>query len=143
MSNLYDTDFYAWANQQAKLLRAGKLAAADVGHIAEELETLGRTEKRELVSRLTILLTHLSKWVHQPGLRGRSWQLTIEVQRRDVLDHLADNPSLKAQLDDALERAYARARLEAARETGLGRDTFPDTCPWPFERIVADDFWPD
>ena len=129
MSSLYDTDFHVWANEQVKRLRAGKLAAADVAHIAEELETLGRTEKRELLGRLTILLTHLLKWVHQPGLRGRSWQLTIEVQRRDVLDHLADNPSLKAQLDDALERAYARARLEAARETGSGRDPFPDTRP--------------
>ena len=143
MSSLYDTDFYAWADERAKLLREGELAATDVAHIAAALETLGRTEKRELVSRLTVLLTHLSRWAHQPGLRGRSWQLTIEVHRRHVLDHLADNPSLKAQRDDALERAHARARLEAARETGLGRDTFPDTCPWPFERIVADDFWPD
>ena len=68
----YDTDFYAWAHEQAALLRSGRLAEADIEHIAEEIETLGRAEKRELVRRLTVLLLHCLKWRFQPNLRGRS-----------------------------------------------------------------------
>ena len=77
MASLYEADFYAWANQQASLLRAGKLSAADIQNIAEEIESMGKSEKRELVSRLTILLLHLLKWQFQPGLRGDSWRYTI------------------------------------------------------------------
>jgi len=142
-ANLYDHDFYAWANQQAALLRAGDLSAADIGHIAEEIESMGRTEKRELVSRLAILLVHLLKWRFQPGLRGNSWRYSIIVQRRDLARHLADNPSLKAKLDEAMEDAYGNARYGAAGETGLAEDTFPPSCPWPFERIMDAEFWPE
>jgi hypothetical protein len=143
MSGLYDTDFYAWAHEQARLLREGKIAAADIAHIVEELESLGRTEKRELVSRLTVLLTHLLEWAFQPNLRSRSWRLTIETQRDDVVDHLADNPSLKARLDELLAKAYRRARREAELETGLAESAFPVSCPWTFAQIVDPDFWPE
>jgi len=143
MSNLYETDFYAWANEQTKLLREGHFGAADVANIVEELESLGRTEKRELVSRLVVLLTDLLKWSHQPDLRSRSWQITIENQRDDVADHLAENPSLQAHLEDVLDKAFRRARREAERETGLGASAFRATCPWSFAQISDDDFWPD
>ena len=76
---LYDRDFYAWANEQASLLRKGDLSHADIEHIAEEIESMGKTEKRELISRLTVLLLHLLKWRFQPTLRGKSWRLSIEV----------------------------------------------------------------
>lgn len=141
--SLYDTDFYAWANQQAALLRAGKLEAADIAHIAEEIESMGRTEKRELVSRLRVLLLHLLKWQFQPGLRSRSWRLSVAEQRRELLDHLADNPSLKAKLREAIGSAYALALLAAERETGLERTTFPDQCPYSYDQMVDDGFWPD
>ncbi|HLB99535.1 MAG TPA: DUF29 domain-containing protein, partial [Acetobacteraceae bacterium] len=96
MSNsLYDRDFYAWANEQAALLRAGRLAEADLENIAEEIESMGRSEKRELNSRLRVLLMHLLKWRHQPMLRSKRWSNTIAAQRDDIVDHLADNPSLK------------------------------------------------
>ncbi len=78
----YDADFYAWANEQATLLRAGRLSEIDVEHIAEEIETLGRGEKRALVSCLSVLLLHLLKWSFQPERRGKSWELTIKEQRR-------------------------------------------------------------
>ncbi|MBP2230647.1 hypothetical protein J2847_003952 [Azospirillum agricola] len=142
-SNLYERDFYAWANEQAALLRAGKLDAADIAHIAEEIESMGKTEKRELVSRLTVLLLHLLKWRFQPDRRGASWEATITVQRDDLLDHLRDNPSLKSKLDEAVTDAYRKAAILAAGETGLPKPTFPDTCPWPFERLMDMDFWPD
>lgn len=136
-ANLYDRDFYAWASEQAALLRAGKLAVADIEHIAEEIESMGRSEKRELVSRLTVLLLHLLKWEHQPERRGASWEATIRVQRLQLTDHLEDNPSLKSQVADAIIRAYRLATAEAVVETGLPAKTFPVVCPWDFGDIMG------
>jgi hypothetical protein len=141
--SLYDQDFYAWANEQAALLRSGNLSAADIGNIAEEIESMGRSEKRELVNRLTVLLLHLLKWQFQPSHRGVSWEATIEVQRRDLTDHLKDNPSLKSSLPEITGRAYGNARIEAAAETRLGRKTFPESCPWSFDQIMDEEFWPE
>jgi hypothetical protein len=140
--SLYDTDFYAWANQQAALLRAGNLSAADIAHIAEEIESMGKTEKRELISRLTVLLLHLLKWQFQPERRGASWEATVTVQRDDLTDHLADNPSLKPQLPAAIDGAWRKAAILAAGETGLSRRSFPKDCPWSFEQMMDDSFWP-
>jgi ribosomal protein L29 len=142
-SRLYDQDFFAWANEQAALLRAGRLSEADIENIAEEIDTMGRSEKRELVSRLKVLLTHLLKWRFQPTLRGTSWRLTIEEQRREVADHMADNPSLKDRLPEAMASAFAGAILVAARETGFDRATFAPAGTWSFEQIMTDDFYPD
>ncbi|MBF0137892.1 MAG: DUF29 domain-containing protein [Magnetococcus sp. DMHC-1] len=135
-------DFYAWANEQAALLRAGKLAAADIENIAEEIESMGRTEKRELVSRLTILLLHLLKWQFQPTHRGHSWRMSIANARDDITDHLADNPSLHSHLVNAISSAYRRARRQASAETGHPENLFPDICPWSFEQMIDHDFWP-
>ena len=87
-STLYDRDFFAWSNEQAALLRAGKLGEADIGHIAEEIESMGKTEKRELISRLTILLLHLLKWRFQAAKRAPSWEASVRVQRNRLADHL-------------------------------------------------------
>ena len=141
-ANLYDQDFYAWANEQAGLLRAGKLTQADIEHIAEEIENMGKTEKRELVSRLTVLLLHLLKWQYQPGHRGASWQATIRVQRRDLARHMRDNPSLKAVVPEAIVDAYGDAIIEAGAETGFPESTFPATSPWSFEQVMDENFWP-
>lgn len=142
-SGLYEQDFYAWANEQAALLRSGKLSAADIEHIAEEIESMGKTEKRELISRLKVLLMHLLKWQFQPVARSVSWQLTIKEQRREVARHLADNPSLKARLSETMADAYGDAIIAAARETSLPEDAFPAECPWSFEQIMDAGFWPD
>ena len=141
--NLYDRDFYAWANEQAALLRAGKLSVADIEHIAEEIESMGKTEKRELESRLTVLLLHLLKWQFQPALQGNSWRLTIREQRRRTTRHLQDNPSLKTRLDEIIEAAYGDSLIRAERETGLPETTFPAECPWTFEQIMDANFWPE
>ncbi len=138
MSDLYERDFYAWSNEQATLLRAGNLAAADIAHIAEEIESMGRSEKRELVSRLTVLLLHLLKWRYQTERRSRSWELSIDNSRFALVKHLADNPSLKASLTEALETAYYTARRDAAIETGMPLETFPADCPWTFEQAMQD-----
>src|SRR5271167_3180979 len=104
--NLHDSDFYAWSLEQAALLRAGRVQEADLAAIAEEIESMGKTEKRELVSRLTVLLLHLLKWARQPALRGASWRLSIANARDEIADLLADNPSLKAQLGEIVASAY-------------------------------------
>ena len=142
-ASLYENDFYAWANEQAALLRAGKLDASDIEHIAEEIESMGKGERRELESRLDVLLLPLLKWQYQPALRGNSWRLTIKEQRRRVVRHLQQNPSLKAELESALADAYGDAVIEAERETGLPEPTFPPTCPWSFGEITDDGFWPE
>ena len=144
MSNtLYEQDFYAWTNRQAELLRAGRFDRADIDNIAEEIEAMGRSEKRELVNRLSQLLLHLLKWRYQPDFRGSSWRLTIEEQRDSIAGHLRDNPSLKSYLDTAMEDAYRWARRRAAHETGLPHETFPAACPFPFTVAADTEFWPD
>ena len=139
---LYERDFYAWSRQQAELLRAGKLADADIDHIAEEIDSMGRTEKRELVSSLSVLLLHLLKWRFQPEKRGPSWEASIRVQRNRLADHLDDNPSLKPILPKALASAYRDASLEVVAETGLQGSTFPEACPWTVDEVLDGGFWP-
>jgi hypothetical protein len=137
-----DQDFYAWANEQAGLLRDGRFSEADIGQIAEEIENMGKAEKRELVSRLKVLMMHLLKWQFQPAGRSTSWRLTVAEQRREVVDHLADNPSLQSRMDEAIASAYGTAVLAAARETRLEVSSFPALCPWSFGQMMDEGFWP-
>jgi len=143
MGSAYERDFYAWANEQAALLRAGRLNEADTAHIAEEIESMGKAEQRELVSRLTVLLLHLLKWRVQPGMRGSSRQATIKVERRDLSRLLRDNPSLKSKLGEAMGDAYGDAIILAASETGLSEGGLPSSCPWSFEQAMDTDYWPE
>ena len=101
---------------------------------------MGRTETRELVNLLSILLLHLLKWRYQPNRRSPSWEASI--QRNRIADHLEDNPSLKPLLSDALASAYRDATLEAVAETGIARSAFPDACPWTVEQVLGSGFWP-
>ncbi len=140
---LHSTDFYGWVNQQTELLKAGNLADLDIDNIAEEIEDMGKSLQRELVSRLKILFMHILKWKYQPGYQGNSWKYTIEEQRSELADLLEDNSSLAQKLDNALERGYKYARTSAARATGLPKSTFPESCPWIFEQAMNDTFWPE
>jgi len=140
---LYDIDFYRWTCQQTELLRAGRFAEADISHIAEEIEDMGKSLKRELESRLKVLFIHLLKWQYQPGYQGNSWRYSIEEQRAELTDHIKDNPSLKHKLPEAIERGYKYAITGAAKETGLPKKTFPDACPWSFEQAMDNEFWPE
>jgi len=140
---LYDTDFYGWIQQQAHNLRSRNLDRLDVDNLVEEIESMGKSEQRELESRLEFLLMHLLKWRFQPERRGTSWELTIEEQRRRLAIHLAKNPSLKSQIADSYPIAYELAVFRATKETRLHRSVFPKQCPWSFEQTTAPDFWPD
>jgi hypothetical protein len=141
-SALYDRDFYAWTQEQARLLREGRLGDADIGNIAEEIESMGRGEKRELVSRLVVLFQHLLKWEYQKQRRGKSWWSSIAHARDELGDLLRDNPSFKSLLPDAVATAYPRARRYAAKETRMGLQRFPEACPWTVEQALDDGFWP-
>lgn len=138
----YEKDFYAWALHSAELIRQGKLAEVDLEHIAEEIESMGKSDKRELVSRFAVLLAHLLKWQFQPERRGNSWKYTIKTQRFEVTELLDDSPSLKYELDKQLEHAYEKALLLAVNETGLSQDTFPDSCPFSLEQSLDSNFFP-
>jgi hypothetical protein len=141
--SLYEQDFYAWANEQAALLRAGAFSAADIENIAEEIESIGRGEKRELVNRLSVLLAHLLKWRFQPERRRHSWTYSIREQRLQLARHLKDNPSLIAKTAEAMADAYESAVLAAAEDTGLPEETFPPASPFSFDEALDANFWPD
>jgi hypothetical protein len=138
----YDHDFYAWAMTNAQMLRQQRFAEIDIENIAEELETLGRSEKRELLNRLAVLLAHLLKWQFQPERRGKSWELTIWEQRRKLRKHLMENPSLRAQLDAAISDAYDDAIAHLSRRTSLEKSRLPSQCPYTPDEVFSDDFLP-
>jgi len=142
-AQLYETDFYGWTQAQADTLKAGSFASLDLKNLIEEIESMGRSEQREMESRLETLLTHLLKWKFQPKRKGTSWELTIKEQRNRLADHLAKNPSLKSKIQESLTGAYRYAIYGASRETKLPESTFPARCPWTFEQVSAPDFWPE
>jgi len=115
----------------------------DLTNIIEEIESMGRSEKRELQSRLIKLLLHLLKWKFQPSRKSRSGTLSIDEQRIQFLDVLKENPSLKPRLNDILEDAYRLAIVKAAKETKLSKKDFPNSCPWNWEKIMDSEFYPD
>ena len=140
-SNIYEKDFYAWTQEQSQLLKTGQIHQIDLQNIAEEIEDMGRSEKRQLESRLEILIMHLLKWQFQPNLRSRSWQLTIKEQRLRLEKLLQKNPSLESNLTEVIEDVYPFATLSAERETGL--TLFPETCPYSLTEILSPEFLPE
>ncbi len=143
MTVAYETDVVAWSREQAALLRAGRLTSLDIQHIADEIEDVGKSEQRELASRLAVLLTHLLKWAHQPDRRGKSWAFTIREQRRALALHLDRMPSLRATMREPqwFEAVWADTLAKAAEETGLA--VFPENCPWTEIDILDAKFLPD
>ncbi|MCX7097098.1 MAG: DUF29 domain-containing protein [Methylococcales bacterium] len=139
----YEQDFYSWTQEQAALLKQGRFAELDVNNLIEEVETMGRSEKRELESRLTVLLLHLLKWKYQAIRRGRSWQLSIDEQRLQFTETLSENPGLKARLDELVIKAYRLAVIQAARETNISKTVFPEYCPWTLAQFLDEGFYPD
>jgi hypothetical protein len=139
---VYEQDFYSWTQQQAELLRKRQFAEMDIDNLIEEIESMGRSEKRELESRLSVLLLHLLKWQYQPAYQGRSWALSIDEQRIQFLRVLQDNPSLKSQINTTITSAYKLAIVKASKETGLSKKTFPDVCPWSLSELADELFYP-
>lgn len=139
----YDTDFYAWTQQQAQLLRSGAWELLDIPNLVEEIESLGKQQRQELVNRLGVLLGHLLKWEFQPDRRSKSWFATIREQRRRVAKLLNQNPSLKPFYPEAVQEAFADGIDLVVRETPLNYADLPDTCPYVPEQILDPEFLPD
>jgi len=141
----YEHDFFGWTREQAALLRSGNLSELDVEHLIEEIESMGRSERRQLTSRLELLLMHLLKWEHQSDrqeIDGKSWLRTIREQRRKIPRLLRDNPSLHPLITACIRDAYEDARFGASDETGLSLTVFPERCPYTPEQILDPAFLP-
>jgi len=143
LSQLYETDYLRWLDAMAARLREGAYDALDRNHLIEELEAMGRNEKRAAASNLQVVLLHLLKWQYQPQRRTASWSDSIDTHRQQLVDALEDSPSLRGVLAELLEREYARARRRAARQTGLSESTFPQQCPYDLASVLDFDWWPE
>ncbi|MCD6295452.1 MAG: DUF29 domain-containing protein [Deltaproteobacteria bacterium] len=142
MGMLYNSDFHAWTQEQAALLKSGRLSDVDINNLIEEIESMGKNERRELKSRLVILIMHLLKWQMQPERQSNSWKATIETQRFQILELLEDSPSLKRELEAFVNAAYPKAKRLAILETGLIRDSFPPECAYDVDDILREGFYP-
>jgi Domain of unknown function DUF29 len=139
----YDTDFYAWTQAQAAAIRAGAWGDVDRDHLAEEIEDVGKSERRALVSHLRVLLTHLLKWEYQPQRRSESWVHSMGNAQVEAQAILEDNTSFYPELPGFVARAYAQACHLAARETRLSPRVFPVGCPWTPEGLLSAKFLDD
>jgi hypothetical protein len=140
---LYEADFFRWTQEQGRALREKRAADVDWQNVAEEIETLGRSERSEIASRLGLLVMHLLKWRHQPNARSTSWRATIVEQRKRLLRLLRENPSLRAYPAEILAEEHQIARLKAAGETGLPLERFSEACPFTLAEILDEAFYPD
>jgi Domain of unknown function DUF29 len=140
----YDKDVVLWSEEQARLLRAGRFAELDIQLLADEIEDVGKSEKRELASRMAVLLAHLLKWSRQQEMRNSTWRSTI-VQRKRVALAIKATPSLKAVLRDPnwQEDMWLDALAQAQKETGLTAEELPEACPWTMEQAADQSFWPE
>ncbi len=134
-TRLYDQDFYAWTIAQSQFLQKGEWRSLDIQNLVEEIESLGRQQRQELRNRLGVLIGHLLKWEYQPELRGKSWRATIREQRQAILRLLAENPSLKPYLLEAIADSYDSALAIVVRETPLDYLDLPLECPYAVAEI--------
>jgi len=142
-SRLYQQDFAAWASQTARLLREGRFADLDIESLAEEVEDMARSDKRELLSRLFVLIVHLLKWAQQPQRRSGSWESTIITQRLELENLLEQSPGLRPAVAEAIAKVYSSAVARAKAETRLSRRAFPEYCPFSPNQILDNSFFPD
>ncbi len=142
LENLYNTDFVCWAEQMGQLMRDRNYDQVDWENVIEEIESLGKSDRRELKSRLEVLLMHILKWQYQPSMRTGSWTGTINEQRDRIEDLLMESPSLKSLVLEFLPDSYRRARRNAIAETGLQASSFPVECPYTISQVLDTEFLP-
>jgi hypothetical protein len=142
LSDLYKSDFHAWTQQAAALIREHRFAELNAEDLAEELDSMGKKERIEVANRLVVLLAHLLKWQFQPAYRSASWRGSIIEQRKQIQRQLHYSPSVKPHVPAAIAEAYPDALDLAARETLLDAKRFPQTCPYSLEQILDYDYYP-
>jgi len=143
IQSLYEQDFNLWIQNHILLLKEQRFSEIDTAHLIEELEDMAKGDKREVVNRLIVLIAHLLKWQFQPSMRGNSWSSSINEQRTQLHYLLADMPSLKGYLTEAIDKAYAPAFKLASQDTKLPVSTFPDSCPYNQSQLLNEDFYPE
>jgi Domain of unknown function DUF29 len=143
VSEPYLADFNSWIAQTAQLLRERRWHEIDVTHLIEEVEDLGKSERRGIASQLTRLLLHLLKWQYQPQRRSDSWLDSITDARTQIELAIEDSPSLRGYPAEQLEESYQRARRQAAKQTSMELSMFPDACPYSLELVLAEDWLPE
>lgn len=142
-NDLYETDFYAWTQEQARLLRERRFTDLDLDNLVDEVQSVGSSEKREIRRRLKILLAHLLKWQLQPGRRGPSWKRTISAQRNELRAIIEDSPSLRACVMDHVTEAHDGAVVMASEETGIAVGVFSGECPFTAAQVMDLEFFPE
>ncbi len=141
--NLYDCDYYQWLDVTTTLLSEGRLNELDVPNLLDELEAMGKSQKRAIESYLKVLLLHCLKWKYQPEMRSGSWRSSIRNSRLGIRDRIEESPSLQELPEQILEKCYGVARSNAADETGLDRSVFPAICPFTLTDLLQEDFLPE
>ena len=141
-ADLYEVDYCRWLFESAQLLREGRFSEADIANIVEELEDMGRSEKRALRSHIAVLLVHLLKWQLQPANRSSSWRGSIYNARDAIRELLQESPSLRKRVPESIADRYRVARRNAINETGLPESSFPLDCPYGVEQLLDEDYWP-
>ena len=142
-NSLYESDLYAWTQEQARLLRERRWDDLDLENLVDEVQSVGGSEKREIRSRMVVLLAHLLKWKFQPGRRGPSWRKTISEQRRQLAEIVETSPSLAAYLKGQVDERYTGATVEAAEQTGMAVGLFPERCPFAPDQVFDPEFFPE
>ena len=138
LPQLYEEDETAWLDEMARLVAERRFAELDAEHLSEFLSDMARRDRREVLSRLVILLTHLLKWEHQPQQRTKSWEAKILHQREELQD-LLESGTLRNYAREVLAKAYERAARQAMLETGAEEGAFAAACPWPLEELVPEE----
>jgi Domain of unknown function DUF29 len=137
LPSLFESDETAWLEAMAELIRKGQFNALDYGHLSEYLTDMARRDKREVKSRLAILIAHLLKWSHQTDKQTGSWRATITVQQQELSD-LLESELLRNYAVETLALAYADGVKQAVAETGLARKVFPKECPYTLDILLAE-----
>lgn len=139
----YDGDFFAWSQDQGRRLRETRPNSVDWENVAEEIECLGRSEKRSIESNLCVVLVHLLKWQYQPAQRSNDWRASILEHRKRIHREIKDSPSLRNYPAEVLADEYETARLSASGETVLDETIFPAPCPYSIDEVLDPDYLPD
>ncbi len=140
---LYDTDYLKWIETTVEKLRVGDYSNIDWPNLIEEIEDLGRSERRSLESNLVVVLMHLLKWQFQPDRRSGSWKASIAEHRRRIRKAVKDSPSLRPYLEEVFSECYSDAVEQASAETGLSIETFPQSCIYTAIEVLDSEFRPD
>ncbi len=145
-SDLYDHDYYAWIQDQVRALRARRIEDLDWENVAEEIEDLGKSERRGIKSQMARLVEHLLKLKYARGIlrryNAKGWQLSVKGARTAIRHLLDESPSLRPQLAEMLIQAYEIGRIDAQREARVPDSAIPESSPWTVEQVMDDNFVP-